>query len=97
MVLGGTNATVLAMEKVPRRCCGLGLLVDVTEANDQVRLSPRQLRSANAQVVETMEQHTDVSGQVSTAAGQIAAAAGSLAALARNLEDTATTVGAGQR
>ena len=59
-VQGETNATVMAMEKGAKQMQqGLSLLVAVTDANDQVRLTTQQQRTANAQVVETMEQLTD--------------------------------------
>jgi len=91
-VQGETNATVMAMEKGAKQMQqGLVLLAAVTDAAGQVRLSTQQQRSANAQVVETMEQLTDASRQVSATAAQIAAAAGSLTDLASNLEATATT------
>jgi len=86
-VQGETNATVMAMEKGAKQMQqGLVLLAAVTDAAGQVRLSTQQQRSANAQVVETMEQLTDASRQVSATAAQIAAAAGNLADLAGNLE-----------
>jgi methyl-accepting chemotaxis protein len=89
-VQGETNATVMAMEKGTKQMQqGLTLLAAVTDANNQVRLTTQQQRTANAQVVETMEQLTDGSRQVSATAQQIAAAAGSLADLAGNLETTA--------
>jgi methyl-accepting chemotaxis protein len=76
---------------------GLVLLATVTDAAGQVRLTTQQQRSANVQVVETMEQLTDASRQVSATAQQIAAAAGVLADLAGNLEATASTVSTGGR
>jgi len=89
-VQGETNATVMAMEKGAKQMQqGLVLLAAVTDAAGQVRLTTQQQRSANTQVVETMEQLTDASRQVSATAQQIAAAAGSLADLAGNLENTA--------
>jgi methyl-accepting chemotaxis protein len=89
-VQGETNATVMAMETGAKQMHqGLTLLAAVTEANDQVRLTTQQQRSATVQVVETMEQLTDSSRQVSATAQQIAAAAGSLADLAGNLETAA--------
>jgi methyl-accepting chemotaxis protein len=91
-VQGETNATVMAMEKGAKQMQqGLHLLAAVTDANNQVRLTTQQQRTANAQVVETMEQLTDASRQVSATAQQIAAAAGTLADLAGNLETTAAT------
>jgi methyl-accepting chemotaxis protein len=93
-VQGETNATVMVMEKGAKQMQrGLILLAAVTDANNQVRLTTQQQRTANAQVVETMEQLTDASRQVSATAQQIAAAAGDLADLAGNLETTATTNG----
>jgi methyl-accepting chemotaxis protein len=90
-VQGETNATVMAMEKGAKQMQqGLTLLQLVTDAAGQVRLTTQQQRSANAQVVETMEQLTDASRQVSATAQQIAAAAGNLSDLAGNLETTAT-------
>jgi methyl-accepting chemotaxis protein len=89
-VQGETNATVMAMETGAKQMHqGLTLLAAVTEANDQVRLTTQQQRSATVQVVETMEQLTDSSRQVSATAQQIAAAAGSLADLAGTLETAA--------
>jgi hypothetical protein len=89
-VQGETNATVMVMEKGAKQMQrGLILLAAVTDANNQVRLTTQQQRTANAQVVETMEQLTDASRQVSATAQQIAAAAGDLADLAGNLETTA--------
>ncbi len=89
-VQGETNATVMAMEKGAKQMQqGLSLLAAVTDANNQVRLTTQQQRTANAQVVETMEQLTDASRQVSVTAQQIASAAGNLADLAGNLETTA--------
>jgi methyl-accepting chemotaxis protein len=89
-VQGETNATVMAMETGAKQMHqGLALLAAVTDANDQVRLTTQQQRSATVQVVETMEQLTDSSRQVSVTAQQIAAAAGSLADLAGNLETAA--------
>ncbi|WP_170315452.1 methyl-accepting chemotaxis protein [Nakamurella deserti] len=100
-VQGETNATVMAMEKGAKQMQqGLLLLAAVSDANNQVRLTTQQQRTANAQVVETMEQLTDASRQVSATAQQIAAAAGTLAELAGNLETTAATttlVGANSR
>jgi methyl-accepting chemotaxis protein len=91
-VQGETNATVMAMEKGAKQMQqGLTLLQMVTDAAGQVRLTTQQQRTANAQVVETMEQLTDASRQVSATAQQIAAAAGNLSDLAGNLETTATT------
>jgi methyl-accepting chemotaxis protein len=91
-VQGETNATVMAMEKGAKQMQqGLLLLAEVSDANNQVRLTTQQQRTANAQVVETMEQLTDASRQVSATAQQIAAAAGNLADLAGNLETTAAT------
>ena len=91
-VQGETNATVMAMEKGAKQMQrGLVLLATVTDAAGQVRLTTQQQRSANVQVVETMEQLTDASRQVSATAQQIAAAAGNLTTLAGNLEATATT------
>ncbi len=91
-VQGETNATVMSMEKGAKQMQqGLVLLAAVTDANNQVRLTTQQQRTANAQVVETMEQLTDASRQVSATAQQIAAAAGNLADLAANLETTAAT------
>ena len=91
-VQGETNATVMAMEKGAKQMQrGLVLLATVTDAAGQVRLTTQQQRSANVQVVETMEQLTDASRQVSATAQQIAAAAGNLTSLAGNLEATATT------
>jgi methyl-accepting chemotaxis protein len=91
-VQGETNATVMAMEKGAKQMQqGLLLLSAVTDAAGQVRLTTQQQRTANSQVVETMEQLTDASRQVSATAQQIAAAAGNLAELAGNLETTATT------
>ncbi|MEP6979637.1 MAG: methyl-accepting chemotaxis protein [Nakamurella sp.] len=91
-VQGETNATVMAMEKGAKQMQqGLLLLAAVSDANNQVRLTTQQQRTANAQVVETMEQLTDASRQVSATAQQIAAAAGNLADLAGNLETTAAT------
>jgi hypothetical protein len=91
-VQGETNATVMAMEKGAKQMQqGLVLLAAVTDAAGQVRLTTQQQRSANTQVVETMEQLTDASRQVSATAQQIAAAAGSLADLAGNLENSAMT------
>ena len=85
-----TNATVMAMETGAKQMHqGLALLAAVADANDQVRLTTQQQRSATVQVVETMEQLTDSSRQVSATAQQIAAAAGSLADLAGNLETAA--------
>ena len=97
-VQGETNATVMAMEKGAKQMQqGLVLLAAVTDAAGQVRLTTQQQRSANTQVVETMEQLTDASRQVSATAQQIAAAAGNLAELAGNLETTATTASNGHR
>jgi methyl-accepting chemotaxis protein len=91
-VQGETNATVMAMEKGAKQMQqGLTLLAAVTDAAGQVRLTTQQQRSANTQVVETMDQLTDASRQVSATAQQIAAAAGTLADLADNLQTTATT------
>jgi hypothetical protein len=91
-VQGETNATVMAMEKGAKQMQkGLVLLATVTDAAGQVRMTTQQQRSANTQVVETMEQLTDASRQVSSTAQQIAAAAGNLTTLASNLESTATT------
>ena len=91
-VQGETNATVMVMEKGAKQMQrGLILLAAVTDANNQVRLTTQQQRTANAQVVETMEQLTDASRQVSATAQQIADAAGDLADLAGNLQTTATT------
>jgi methyl-accepting chemotaxis protein len=91
-----TNATVMAMEKGAKQMQqSLSLLDAVTDAAGQVRLTTQQQRSANSQVVETMEQLTDASRQVSATAQQIAAAAGNLADLAGNLETTAATAGRG--
>ncbi len=93
-VQGETNATVMAMEKGAKQMQqGLSLLAAVTDANNQVRLTTQQQRTANAQVVETMEQLTDASRQVSVTAQQIASAAGNLADLAGNLETTAAATG----
>jgi hypothetical protein len=89
-VQGETNATVMAMEKGAKQMQqGLMLLHMVTGAADQVRLTTQQQRSANAQVVETMEQLTESSRQVSATAQQLAAAAGSLTEVAGDLEATA--------
>jgi methyl-accepting chemotaxis protein len=89
-VQGETNATVMAMEKGAKQMQqSLTLLQLVTDAAGQVRLTTQQQRSANTQVVETMEQLTDASRQVSATAQQIAAAAGNLTDLASNLETTA--------
>ena len=97
-VQGETNATVMAMEKGAKQMQrGLVLLATVTDAAGQVRLTTQQQRSANVQVVETMEQLTDASRQVSATAQQIAAAAAGLAELAGNLETTATTANSGHR
>jgi methyl-accepting chemotaxis protein len=97
-VQGETNATVMAMEKGAKQMQqGLLLLNAVTDAASQVRLTTQQQRSANTQVVETMEQLTDASRQVSATAQQIAAAAANLADLAGNLETTATTASSGYR
>ena len=97
-VQGETNATVMAMEKGAKQMQqGLVLLAAVTDAAAQVRLTTQQQRSANVQVVETMEQLTDASRQVSATAQQIAAAAGSLADLAGNLEASATAASTGRR
>ena len=100
-VQGETNATVMAMEKGAKQMQrGLVLLATVTDAAGQVRLTTQQQRSANVQVVETMEQLTDASRQVSATAQQIAAAASGLADLAGSLEATATaasTAGSGRR
>ena len=97
-VQGETNATVMAMEKGAKQMQrGLVLLATVTDAAGQVRLTTQQQRSANVQVVETMEQLTDASRQVSATAQQIAAAASGLADLAGNLEATATTATAAGR
>lgn len=91
-----TNATVMAMEKGAKQMQqGLTLLEAVTDANDQVRLTTQQQRSATAEVVETMELLTDASRQVSATAQRIAGAAGNLADLAGNLETTATAATAG--
>ena len=93
-VQGETNATVMAMEKGAKQMQqGLVLLAAVTDAAGQVRLSTQQQRSANTQVVETMEQLTDASRQVSATAQQIAAAAGNLADLAGNLEAAGNLAG----
>jgi methyl-accepting chemotaxis protein len=93
-----TNATVMAMEKGAKQMQqGLALLDAVTDAAGQVRLTTQQQRSANTQVVETMEQLTDASRQVSATAQQIAAAAGTLAALAGNLETAGALASAGTR
>ena len=93
-VQGETNATVMVMEKGAKQMQrGLILLAAVTDANNQVRLTTQQQRTANAQVVETMEQLTDASRQVSATAQQIADAAGDLADLAGNLQTTATSSG----
>jgi len=93
-VQGETNATVMAMEKGAKQMQqGLVLLAAVTDAAGQVRLSTQQQRSANSQVVETMEQLTDASRQVSATAQQIAAAAGNLADLAGNLEAAGNLAG----
>ena len=87
-----TNATVMAMEKGAKQMQqGLSLLAVVADANNHVRLTTQQQRTANSQVVETMEQLTDASRQVSATAQQIAEAAGTLADLAGNLETTAAT------
>ncbi len=92
-VQGESNATVMAMEKGAKQMQkGLVLLAAVTDAAGQVRLTTQQQRSANTQVVETMEQLTEASRQVSATAQQIAAAAGNLTDLAGNLESTATMV-----
>jgi methyl-accepting chemotaxis protein len=89
-VQGETNATVMAMEKGAKQMHqGLLLLGAVTDAAGQVRLTTQQQRSANAQVVETMEQLTQSSRQVSATAQQIASAAGDLADLAGDLETSA--------
>ena len=97
-VQGETNATVMAMEKGAKQMHqGLVLLAAVTDAAGQVRLTTQQQRSANAQVVETMEQLTDASRQVSATAQQIAAAAGDLADLASNLETTSAAASSGHR
>jgi methyl-accepting chemotaxis protein len=97
-VQGETNATVMAMEKGAKQMQqSLTLLQLVTDAAGQVRLTTQQQRSANTQVVETMEQLTDASRQVSATAQQIAAAAGNLTDLASNLETTATLVTGGTR
>jgi hypothetical protein len=89
-----TNATVMAMEKGAKQMQqSLTLLQAVTDAAGQVRLTTQQQRSANTQVVETMEQLTDASRQVSATAQQIAAAAGNLTTLASNLETTAVLAG----
>jgi hypothetical protein len=91
-----TNATVMAMEKGAKQMQqGLALLEAVTDAAGQVRLTTQQQRSANTQVVETMEQLTDASRQVSATAQQIAAAAGNLAELASNLETAGVLATAG--
>ena len=95
-VQGETNATVMAMEKGAKQMQqGLALLEAVTDAAGQVRLTTQQQRSANTQVVETMEQLTDASRQVSATAQQIAAAAGNLADLASNLETAGVLATAG--
>jgi methyl-accepting chemotaxis protein len=98
-VQGETSATVMAMEKGAKQMLqGLALLETVTDANDQVRLTTQQQRSATSQVVETMGQLGDASRQVSATAQQIASAAGNLADLAGNLEATAATaLGDGHR
>jgi hypothetical protein len=89
-VQGETNATVMAMEKGAKQMQqGLVLLHMVTDAAAQVRLTTQEQRSANAQVVETMEQLTESSRQVSATARGLAAAAGSLTDLASDLEITA--------
>ena len=97
-VQGETNATVMAMEKGAKQMHqGLVLLSAVTDAAGQVRLTTQQQRSANAQVVETMEQLTQSSRQVSATAKQIASAAGDLADLAGDLETTAAAASNGHR
>ena len=89
-----TNATVMAMEKGAKQMQqGLSLLAVVADANNHVRLTTQQQRTANSQVVETMEQLTDASRQVSATAQQIADAAANLADLAGNLETTAAGTG----
>jgi len=91
-VQGEASSTVMAMEKGAKQMQrGLVLLGAVTDAAGQVRLTTQQQRSANTQVVETMEQLTDASRQVSATAQQIASAAGNLTALAGNLETTASS------
>ena len=93
-----TNATVMAMEKGAKQMQqGLALLDAVTDAAGQVRLTTQQQRSANTQVVETMEQLTDASRQVSATAQQIAAAAGNLAELASSLETAGVLATAGTK
>ncbi len=88
-VLLTTKASSSLTDAAQRKGVSVARAVAVTDANDQVRLTTQQQRSATVQVVETMEQLTDSSRQVSATAQQIAAAAGSLADLAGNLETAA--------
>jgi methyl-accepting chemotaxis protein len=87
-----TNATVMAMAKgATQMRAGLILLDAVTDGTELVRLTTQQQRSVSSQVVETMEQLSDVSLHVSETAGSIASASAALAALAADLEGTAAT------
>jgi methyl-accepting chemotaxis protein len=90
-----TAETVMAMEKGAKQMsAGLTLLSEVTEGTELVRLISKQQHSATSQVVETMDQLSDVSRRVSDTAAQIAAASAALAVLATGLESTAATTSA---
>jgi len=89
-----TAATLMAMEKGAKQMsAGLTLLSEVTQGTDQVRLISQQQHTATSQVVETMDQLSDVSRRVSETARQIATSTAALALLAANLESTAATTG----
>ena len=70
---------------------GLALLTEVTQGTERVRLITQQQHSATSQVVQTMDQLSDVSRRISDTAGHIASSSGALAVLAANLESTSGT------
>ena len=72
----------------------LGLIEDVSDGGEQVRLTTQQQQTATEQVVVSMEQINDGSRQVSTTAQQIAAAAGAMTGLATDLDNTAAETSA---
>ena len=89
-----TAATLMSMEKGAKQMsASLTLLSEVTQGTDQVRLISQQQHTATSQVVETMDQLSDVSRRVSETARQIATSTAALALLAANLESTAATTG----
>jgi methyl-accepting chemotaxis protein len=82
----------MAMDKGAKQMSGgLALLTEVTQGTDLVRLISEQQHSATSQVVQTMDQLSDVSRRISETAGQIASSSGALALLAANLESTSGT------